>query len=286
MHYYSLDTIKYSPYTAAVKTPNGAEHTCSFWTITYNIAGTCQQSTANVERTLDTTSILIIKPNEPHQILGYSDDYIQRDIYITDEEMRKICSFLPYNPYHKLLDSSPFFHVTRLNIEALEYLLNVFPVNSIQQDDYLSSFHRTVVANVLILFLETTIQKSTPPKWLTEFVKFISLPTNLTTNVSKLLSNLPYSHGHVCREFKKYYDCTLIAYIKKTRLSYSVTLLTEKTNSILDVALSVGFWTENAYIKAFKAEFGVSPGKWRKLNLTNKSRIITGQWGQVDQKKT
>jgi AraC family transcriptional regulator len=42
---------------------------------------------------------------------------------------------------------------------------------------------------------------------------------------------------------------------------------------LLDIALEYGFEYEQSYLRSFKREFGVTPGKFRKMNnLTTKRR--------------
>ena len=279
MNYYDFQTIKYNPYTSIIITPNKDFHSCSFWTITYAIRGECTQITNNVERIIDTSTILIIKPNEPHQVPRYSNDFIQRDIYISDYLMQKICSFLPYNIYDTILNDSAFFQVPRIQLESLELILNSFPVNKSQRDSVLSTLHVAAIINILALFVDFKNKQSQPPQWLKNLVNSVSSKNITSLSISDLLKDVHYSHGYICRQFKKYYGCSLYSYINKKKIISSVSLLTNKNNSIADVAYELGFATENAYIKAFKAHFNITPGKWRKLNLDSKDFIVSNIWG-------
>lgn len=280
MLHYNEKTIKYSPYTAIIAKPNTQPHTMTYWKITYAIEGTSIQRTDGITHTLTKTSILIIKPGAQHQIISYSDEkYRHRDIYVSDSEMKKYCSFLSSNPYDYLNSSAIFFETNILAIENLEYTLNLFPTNSTEKNDYLSSLHTSVVINILALFLEHQEKSFVKPKWLTMIENRVNDVTYLQNNVTFLIQDVPYSHGHICREFKKYNNTTLAEFLNRAKIAYSNILLMDKQKSIAEIAYFLGFTQQSAFIKYYKSYFKISPGAYRKKYLLNKNLSSTSFWG-------
>jgi len=53
-------------------------------------------------------------------------------------------------------------------------------------------------------------------------------------------------------------------YLTQWRLQFAAVRLRESSRSIVQVAFDVGYESEAAFSRAFKAAFGVSPGAWRK----------------------
>ena len=64
--------------------------------------------------------------------------------------------------------------------------------------------------------------------------------------------------------FKKNLGISFVAYVRQLRLHYSIQLLGKKNLSITEIAFSCGFGNVSHYLRSFKGEFGMSPGKYRK----------------------
>lgn len=284
MYYkYNAETIKFSPYTSIISKPNNVPHVMDFWKITYAVNGSGVQITDGVSRTLTKNTVLIIKPGLMHVNLSYSDDsYRHRDIYVFDDDMRKICSYLPKNPYNDLCKETTFFEISLPSLENLEHTLSLFPVNSSVKNDYLSSLHVSVIINVLALYLEQKEPSYTKPQWLVTLVNNIHKKVYLQNNVAFLIKEVPYSHGHICREFKKYYHVTLTEYLTKSKIVYSNLLLMDKSLSVTEIAYSLGFTSQSAFIKSYKKYYQISPGAFRKKNLVNKNISTTSRWGKTE----
>lgn len=283
MIHYTAESIKFSPYTAIIANPNDLEHYQDFWKIMYTLNGTCRQKTNGVIRTVSTNTILIAKPYDILRNMSYSKhDYRHRDIYISDDNMKKLCAMLPNNPYESLVANCAFFTVDIINIEYLENILNEFPVNSMETNDYLSTLHNTVVLNVLTWYIKNKNETTKAPNWIANLADKINNSDFLKNNVSYMLSDVPYSHGHICREFKKFYGITLSEYLTKAKIVYASTLLCNKDLSIISIAFELGFSTQSSFIKSFKRYYNMSPGAYRTKYLKDKTMRITSHWGPSD----
>jgi AraC family transcriptional regulator len=72
---------------------------------------------------------------------------------------------------------------------------------------------------------------------------------------------------HLQRLFKFSIKQTLGSYIRSRKLAASLDILLNTDSKLLNIALDYGFEYEQSYIKAFKREFGITPGKFRKALL-------------------
>jgi len=72
------------------------------------------------------------------------------------------------------------------------------------------------------------------------------------------------SESHLQRLFKSTFNQPLGLYIRTYKLAESINDLLNSESNILDIALDYGFKYEQTYINAFKREFGITPGKFRK----------------------
>ena len=78
------------------------------------------------------------------------------------------------------------------------------------------------------------------------------------------------SEVHLQRLFKSKFNQPLGLYIRTYKLAESVDDLLNTKLKIVDIALGYGFEYEQSYIRAFKREFGITPGKFRKSEYSNK----------------
>jgi len=72
------------------------------------------------------------------------------------------------------------------------------------------------------------------------------------------------SESHLQRLFRLTFNQSLGLYIRTYKLTKSIDDLLNTDLKILDIALGYGFEYEQSYIRAFKREFGITPGKLRK----------------------
>ncbi|WP_339205752.1 helix-turn-helix transcriptional regulator [Paenibacillus sp. FSL K6-3182] len=83
------------------------------------------------------------------------------------------------------------------------------------------------------------------------------------TREAEYLVDLPISIVHLRRLFKFAFGVPLQSYIRSRKLAASLEnlMLTEKR--ILDIAIECGYEHEQTYIRAFKREYGLTPGECR-----------------------
>lgn len=75
-----------------------------------------------------------------------------------------------------------------------------------------------------------------------------------------------FSTYHYCRMFKALVGHSVMDYVRKRRLSEAADLLAKTDTPIIDIALQCQFDSQEAFTRAFKQMFNVTPGKYRKIN--------------------
>lgn len=81
--------------------------------------------------------------------------------------------------------------------------------------------------------------------------------------IDKLKDYSGYSRRHLQRLFKKVTGLGLGEYIRRRRLNRAALLLRFSLRSYQDIALSVGFDSQQSFNRAFKKFTGISPGQYR-----------------------
>src|ERR1700716_4535398 len=79
-----------------------------------------------------------------------------------------------------------------------------------------------------------------------------------------------FSSFHFHRLFNAWFGETLGDYVRRRRLEMAaLRLVAQPRLPVLQVALSVGFGSTEAFGRAFKARFGSTPSAWRGSPLSN-----------------
>ncbi|NIF23588.1 helix-turn-helix domain-containing protein [Candidatus Pantoea multigeneris] len=80
-----------------------------------------------------------------------------------------------------------------------------------------------------------------------------------------------YSKWHLQRMFKEHTGYPLGEYIRAKKLKKSADRLTSSNEPILNVAISMGFDSQQSFNRSFKRQYGMAPGTWRRHSVPSHS---------------
>ena len=83
-------------------------------------------------------------------------------------------------------------------------------------------------------------------------------------NIEKMTELANLSRAQLMRLFKQQTGISPHSFVNLIRLRQAAVLLRQTADSVLSVALNVGFQSETHFGKAFKKQYGISPGQYRK----------------------
>ncbi|PYY30975.1 Transcriptional regulator AraC family protein [Paenibacillus illinoisensis] len=83
------------------------------------------------------------------------------------------------------------------------------------------------------------------------------------TSETEYLNYFPISTVHLRRLFKFVFGVPLQRYIRSRKLAFSLEDLMQTEKRVLDIAIECGYEHEQTYIRAFKREYGITPGECR-----------------------
>ena len=94
----------------------------------------------------------------------------------------------------------------------------------------------------------------------------ITIEKRINDNIdtTSLAEQFALSQGHLRRLFSFTFKQSIASYIRSRRLAASLNDLFKAELNILDIAIEYGFEYEQSYIRAFKHEFGMTPGELRR----------------------
>ena len=79
-----------------------------------------------------------------------------------------------------------------------------------------------------------------------------------------LAHKLGYSEFHVSRKFKEISGMQFREYLRYRRLAFALKELRDTKKGILDIALNYGFSSNEAFTRAFKEAYGITPSEYRR----------------------
>lgn len=82
--------------------------------------------------------------------------------------------------------------------------------------------------------------------------------------LSRLSDKLGYSEFHMSRKFKEISGMQFRDYLRYRRLAFALIELRDTKKSILEIAVSYGFSSHEAFTRAFKEAYGITPAIYRK----------------------
>ena len=80
----------------------------------------------------------------------------------------------------------------------------------------------------------------------------------------KLSEKLGYSEFYTTRKFREISGLRLRDYLRRRKLAFALKEVRDSERSLLDIALDYGFSSHEAFTRAFKDAFGVTPSVDRK----------------------
>ena len=92
--------------------------------------------------------------------------------------------------------------------------------------------------------------------------------------LSRLADRLGYSEFHVSRRFREISGMPLRDYLRGRRLAFALRDLRDTDAGILDIALDYGFSSHEAFTRAFRAQYGMTPSQYRRHPTPVKLRTI------------
>lgn len=79
-----------------------------------------------------------------------------------------------------------------------------------------------------------------------------------------LSGRLGYSEYHTTRKFREISGMQFRDYLRRRKLAFALKEVRDSEKSILDIAFDYGFSSHEAFTRAFKKTYGMTPGEYRK----------------------
>lgn len=88
-----------------------------------------------------------------------------------------------------------------------------------------------------------------------------------TLTLRSLSRKLGYSEFYTTRKFKEISGLPLRDYLRLRKLAFALCEVRDDSENLLDIAVNYGFSSHEAFTRAFKTAYGVTPSAYRKIPL-------------------
>ena len=267
---YTESEILNSPYTNYVQVPYNELHNHTYWETFIILTGERTHNINGKSSVLTAGTVCFLRPlKDKHFFVSKShDDYSRhRDIYVVDSDMKAWCDMVSPQLYDELLepDLPLCFPISSSMLKYIEEMLNSPNFQSANVSQAMRAIHFSLSIDLLVAYQLTKIPSSCPA-WLNDFVQELKKPENFLYSIEELTAKLPYSHGYICREFKKYLKQTIINFFNEQKVNRASFLLMNTNLKILDISNMVGYSSPKNFINQFTQRFSLSPSAWRAKN--------------------
>ena len=269
---YFESAISAFPYTNFIHRTNDEYHNHTFWEFGIILHGESINQVGNARQKLSSGSVILSRPiKDIHRIKITSNNSVQyrhRDLYVSDEKMKGLCAVLSPTLYEELYNSEEpiYFTVSTPFLNFLEKMASFITTSQDSQKLLQENIHASLIINLLTLHQLSSFNSNLIPEWLSDLKAKLSSPSSFIHSVDEIIKTVPFSHPHICREFKKYIGVPVISYFNEQKMRYASYLLMNTTLKIIDVSSAVGYSAPKNFIQQFKKQFSVSPSEWRLKN--------------------
>jgi len=262
--------ISNSPYANYVQFPCAELHNHTYWEIFIILSGSCDHTVNGKTMPLSAGAVFFLRPiKDKHciKITNLSGIYRHRDIYISDEDMKACCKMISSELYDELYNLKEPVSIN-ISSSMQRYIEETLSSPSFQLPTstlIMKNIHFSIAISLLTAYQITKLPTSTP-EWLNKFVEELKKPDNFLLSIEDLTAKIPYSHGYICREFKRHMKQTIVDFFSTQKINHASFLLMNSNLKILDISNIIGYSSPKNFINQFTKTFSLSPSAWRAKN--------------------
>lgn len=208
-----------------------------------------------------------------HKIYEAGDQHLFGDDTLLDNLMKKMTTSHHDNYSSITLSSDEGFHYTAYNINKTKPEDGFVLIGPYEEEDLeRMNRHDLCYLNNLYLAPRNKVTTLCPQNGcahcyslnIRRALNFIEAHYSESVTLDKVISHLDLNKSYFCTLFKKETGKTFTHYLNEIRVERSKRQLLKDNRSILDVALSVGFTSQNYFAITFKKHTEMTPMEFRR----------------------
>ena len=185
------------------------------------------------------------------------------------------CARFEYDKHADIMHDLPETVLIRMNHPSLQCLVSMLQYESAHTLSGSRAIVNALSSVLLVLIVRAYLEQGGEAplggilnglrdKRLRQLIQTVVSRPEDEWNIEKMTALANLSRAQLMRLFKQQTGISPHAFVNLIRLRQAAVLLRQTADSVLSVALNVGFQSETHFGKAFKKQYGISPGQYRK----------------------
>ena len=270
-------------YTHRIHWQCAEKHVHSFWEFVLLTKGTAHHHCNEIVKDLTAGQLAFVRPTDFHYYIldgvlpnslfpeGSGIPYEHRDLYIKIDVLDQAAEYIGGKEAIEYLLKPNYpvvINLTTAQRTNLESKLNLLEMYNEERKPYFEMLHRSLVCEILGLVIEKMyFDQSQYPVWLNELIQKMHSIDLIGGSLDDVVKASNFSHGHLCRLFKKYTGERIIDAFSRIKMQHACRLLTNPDLTVLQISSLVGYDSQSNFINQFKKYTGITPSAYRK-NMT------------------
>ncbi len=259
------------PYAARWFIPPRLPHKSTFFKITYIEEGEAEidffsRHGGNIKKVaVRAKDAFIITPQDIHNYhINLKMKYCHKDLYVSEELMHQCCKLISDDLYENITKGEypEIFRLSTSTISSVSEMMVPIVFEPISEIN--SAIHRSIVMYMLGQYVAIKECFNSYPKWIKKLLGNLDKESFLILPIEEMVKETGFSHSYVSSQFKRYMGLPLKKYVNKSKLAIAAAILASSDYTIESIVERLDFNTASNFINLFKAEFGITPGKYRK----------------------
>ncbi|WP_251548608.1 helix-turn-helix domain-containing protein [Pumilibacter intestinalis] len=266
-------------YTHRIHWQCAEEHTHTFWEFVFVTKGVAHHHCNGISGDLYAGHLAFIRPTDCHYYTldgvlpnslfpeGSGIPYEHRDIYVQTDMMRLAANYAGCSEVIDYLlkpDYPVIINLSDSQRTDLENTLNFLELCGENPQPRFEMLYRTLLCRILGFAIEQIyFNQKQYPLWLNELIQKMHSAELIGGTLSDVVKASHFSHGHLCRLFKKYTGERIIDVFCRIKMQHACRLLANPNLTVLDVSSLVGYDSQSNFINQFKKHTGLVPSVYR-----------------------
>lgn len=264
-------------YTQRIHWRHSDPHSHDYWEWVFVTHGTAHHFCNGVSRDIDCGQLMLVRPTDVHGYLGDEESaknntiepgYEHRDLFVPAALLRRTVDFFGAQDLLDALTAPKHPVVLTLTEEQRSELETQLDILETYDGKNKPAFDRILKALVCQIFGLCARQKDfgseNSPAWLRRLILKMHESGLIGGSLDDVVRVSGFSHGHLCRIFKKYTGQCLIDYYRRLKMQYAANLLINGNASVSEIASAVGYDSPANFIIQFRKFSGMTPHAYRK----------------------
>ena len=192
------------------------------------------------------------------------EKYERSKLFIPVDIFDKILKMLPVNSNKFSSSSFVYALIDESERDKIEEIFH--KIKEYEHDDTYGNWILISGIIELLIFLNKYSSENIPTVsgTVSRAVEYINSNIEKNITIDELCAEIHMSKNHLCRQFKKATDITIMKYILKTRIVLAKNMLLNENLTITEISNRCGFSSVSYFSRVFKEETGVCPLNYKK----------------------